>query len=98
MSTVAVDHARQQWDEGHRRLESHAADRALYLRLHGLVRRVLDELNRRVGQTFALSELVDAYSESDRWLIDVLGPVEQLSLVQDAAFYLYARGAVDYRP
>src|SRR4051794_7650356 len=98
MSTVAVDHARQQWDEGHRRLESHAADRTLYLRLHADVRRVLDELNRRVGQTFALSELVDAYRESDRWLIDVVGPAEQLSLVQDAAFHLYARGAVDYSP
>jgi hypothetical protein len=98
MSAVAVEHARQQWEEGHRRLQSYSDDRALYLQLHAQVNAVVDELNRRVGQTFALSELADAYRDADRWIYEVLGPARQLTIVQDAAFHLFARGAVDYAP
>ena len=98
MSAVAVEHARQQWEEGHRRLQSYSVDRALHLQLHAQVSVVVDELNRRVGQTFTLAELADAYHEADRWLYDVLGPARHLSIVQDAAFHLYARRAVDYAP
>lgn len=98
MSAVAVEHARQQWDEGHRRLQSYSSDRALFLQLHIQLNSVVDELNRRVGQTFTLAELADAYYEADRWLYDLLGSAGQLAIVQDAAFYLYARGAVDYAP
>jgi transcriptional regulator GlxA family with amidase domain len=98
MTAVAVEHARQQWEEGHRRLQSHSLDRALHLQLHAQVAAVVDELNRRVGQTFTLAELADAYQASDRWLHEVLGPARHLAIVQDAAFYLYARGAVDYAP
>ena len=98
MSTVAVEHARQQWEEGQRRLQSHADDRALFHQLQAQVRAVVDERNRRVGQTFTLAELADAYRESDRWIHEVLGPARQLTIVQDAAFHLYARGAVDYAP
>jgi hypothetical protein len=98
MNAVAVEHARQQWDEGHRRLQSHASDRGLFLQLHAQVRVVVDELNRRVGQTFTLAELTDAYQQADRWLYEALGPVAHAALVQDAAFHLYARGAIDYAP
>ncbi len=98
MSAVAVEHARQQWDEGHRRLQSYSSDRALFLQLQAQVGVVVDELNRRVGQTFTLAELTDAYQQSDRWLYEVLGAARHLALVQDAAFHLYARGAVDYAP
>jgi hypothetical protein len=97
MSAVAVEHARQQWEEGHRRLQSYSDDRALF-QLQAQVRLVVDELNRRVGQTFTLAELADAYNDADRWLYDVLGPARDLTIVQDAAFHLYARGAVDYAP
>jgi transcriptional regulator GlxA family with amidase domain len=98
MSTVAVEHARHQWEEGHRKVQSYSADRALFLHLHAQVNAVVDELNRRVGQTFTLAELADAYQRSDRWLYEVLGPGAHLATVQDAAFYLYARGALDYKP
>jgi hypothetical protein len=102
MTEVAVESARQQWAIGHRRLADQAADRNLYLRLLDQVGLVLNELNRRVGQTFTLAELAEAYSDSDRWLLDVLGSrpggVTQLALVGDAAFHVYARGAVDYSP
>lgn len=98
MSAVAVEHARQQWEEGHRRLQSYAADRALFLQLHAQVGVVVAELNRRVGQTFTLAELTHAYQEADRWVYEVLGAARHLTIVQDAAFHLYARGAVDYTP
>jgi len=101
MSTVAVEHARQQWEEGYRRLQSHASDRALYVRLYAQVDTVTAELNRCLGQTFTIAELADSYREADRWLPAVLGPTAgaaDLALVHDAAFHLHARGAVDYTP
>ena len=97
-----MESARQQWATGHRRLVEQAGDRNLYLRLLAQMGLVLDELNRRVGQTFTLAELAEAYGDSDRWLLDVLGSrpggVTHLALVGDAAFHVYARGAVDYSP
>jgi hypothetical protein len=98
MSAVAVEHARQQWEEGHRRLQSYSVDPALNLQLHSQVRAVVDDLNRRVGQTFTLAELARAYDEAERWIYDLLGPAQHLTIVQDAAFHLYSRRAVDYTP
>jgi hypothetical protein len=101
MSAVAVQNARLQWEDGYRRLNEHATDRPTYLRLLAQVDVLIDELNRRVGQMFTLAELAAAYDEADRWLLEVLPPGEgavQLGLVEDAAFHLYARGAVDYAP
>ena len=78
---------------------------------------VTDELRRRVGQTFTLTELADAYQGAEDWVREVVlaaaAPAEagdepappsrsvgvgDTSLVQDAAFGQYARGAADYRP
>lgn len=101
MSAVAVEHARQQWEEGHRRLQAYASDRPLSDRLHRQVDVVLDELNRRLGQTFTLAQLADVYRDADRWLPEAVGPgasAGHLTVVQDAAFHRFARGAVDYVP
>ena len=101
MSAVAVENARLQWEEGYRRLNEHASDRPVYLDLLAQVDVVIDELNRRVGQTFTLADLAAAYDDADRWLLEVLPPgagAIQLGLVEDAAFHLYARGAIDYAP
>jgi hypothetical protein len=101
MSAVAVENARLQWAEGYRRLNEYASDRPLYQRLLAQVGVLTDELNRRVGQTFTLADLAAAYEDADRWLLEVLPPgagAVQLGLVEDAAFHLYARGAVDYTP
>jgi hypothetical protein len=101
MSAVAVENARLQWAEGYRRLNEHASDRPLYQRLLAQVGVLTDELNRRVGQTFTLADLAAAYKDADRWLLEVIPPgasAVQLGLVEDAAFHLYARGAVDYTP
>jgi hypothetical protein len=105
MSTVAVEHARQQWEEGHRRLESRAPERAVYERLHAQLDSLTDELRRRVGQTFTLEQLANVYAGAERWSRDAAlrgapetARPEDLATVEDAAFHLYARGAVDYVP
>ena len=101
----SVDAARQQWEEGNRRLESHSTDPDLYLRLLEQLEVATEELRKRMGETFTLSQLADAYGASDEWLREAVedrvhtqGWQRQLSVVQDAAFHLYARGARDYTP
>jgi hypothetical protein len=105
MSSVAVEHARQQWEEGHRRLESRARERRVYNRLHAQVGAVTEELRRRVGQTFTIAQLAEVYAGAERWSREAAARgapetarPEDLAVVEDAAFHLYARGAVDYVP
>ena len=99
-----IDSTRREWADGHRRLEALADDQALYERLVGELELVTDELRRRVGETFTLHELVRAYDEADGWSRDVLveraGPrsYRHATLLEDAAFHRYSRGASDYRP
>jgi hypothetical protein len=102
---VSVDTVRQEWEEGRRRLEAMAGDRPKHQRLLEQVEVLIDELRRRVGQTFTLAELADAYAGVERWSRDAIadrapapGWPATLSLVEDAAFYRYQRGAVDYQP
>ena len=96
--------SRQQWEEGQRRLASLRDDRVLYARLHANVDVVLEELRRRVGATFTLAQLAAAYERAEDWTREILeergapGWPIHLTLVLDAAFQLYARGASDYRP
>ena len=59
----------------------------------------------RVGQTFTLAQLAAAYDGADDWVRELLDdadpdsePVSEAGTVADAAFYAYARGALDYRP
>jgi hypothetical protein len=101
----AVDLARQQWDEGHRRFQVQAADPELADRLVRQLDVATEELRKRVGETFTLAQLADVYGGADGWMreavanrIDTAGWVRELSLVQDAAFHNYARGAIDYSP
>jgi hypothetical protein len=103
MSQVTV--ARQEWEEGSRRLESARDDEGRYLRLLELLDLVLDELRKRIGQTYTLEELVAAYGRSERWAHEVLEERAEtatwprdLSVVLAAAFDAYQRGAVDYEP
>ena len=103
--SVAVDNARQEWEDSHRRLEAEARDRAQYERLLEQVDAVNAELRRRIGQTFTLAELARAYDDADRWAREAVAATDPppwwprtLALVEGAAFHLYARGAVDYVP
>ena len=103
MSQVEV--ARQEWEEGSRRLEAAREDRRRYGQLLEYLELVLDELRRRIGQTYTLAELVVAYGESERWAREVLeeraaapGWPRDLTVVLAAAFDAYQRGAMDYEP
>ena len=100
-----VEVARQEWEEGTRRLESSRGDTPRYRQLVELEGLVLDELRKRVGQTYTVAELVAVYGEADRWAREVLeeratapGWQRELSTVLAAAFDVYERGATDYEP
>ncbi|TMJ98143.1 MAG: hypothetical protein E6G67_01200 [Actinobacteria bacterium] len=102
-----IDAARYQWEEGRRRLESESRDAARARQLADLLEAVQDELRRRIGQRFTLAELARAYEGSEEWVRDVVirmthprarAGIRDTTLVQDAAFAQYARGATDYRP
>jgi hypothetical protein len=104
---VSVAVARLQWEDSARRLEAARSDPARYRKLLELVDAVIDELRRRVGQTFTLEELAQAYSGAEDWVRDIVvdsitpkSPVgvRDAAMVGDAAFGRYARGATDYRP
>ena len=104
--TMELEVARHQWDDGRRRIEeARRVDRRRYDELVVEVEVVLAELRGRVGQTFTLAELADAYDGADGWVRDLLDdadpdgePVAEAGTVADAAFHQYARGASDYRP
>ncbi len=100
-----VDLARQQWEDGKRRVEAARRDPQRYATLLAQVDIVTGELRRRVGQTFSLAELAHAYAGADEWAREILDaadpegpPAREPGTVADAAFHLYARGASDYRP
>ena len=104
---MMLETARQQWDEGLRRLDTVGAETARGRHLWLLGEAVLAELRRRVGQTFTLTELARAYDGAEDWVRDVVreaappqarAGIRDVALVQDAAFAHYARGASDYRP
>jgi hypothetical protein len=102
---VALESARAEWEEAHRRIESYAGDPDLYARLLDQVEAVTDELAKRVGQTFTLAELAEAYGGAERWSRDAVserapapGWPRTLSVVEGEAFHRYQRGAVDYEP
>jgi hypothetical protein len=102
---ATLDIVRAEWEEGHRRLEERRSDPTEYRRLHAQVDVLVEELRRRVGSTYTLAQLAEAYGDVDRWSRDAVeerapapGWPRTLSLVEGAAFYRYQRGAQDYRP
>jgi hypothetical protein len=104
---TSVAAARFQWEEGKRRLAGEGDDLARSRQLEVLVEAVVEELQRRVGQTFTLRDLANAYSGAEDWVREVIlarvpanarAGIRDTALVQDAAFAHYAQGARDYRP
>lgn len=100
-----LETARQQWEEGSRRLSAQASDPDVFETLMSQVEAVTEELRRRIGERFTLAQLADAYGKADAWVLEAVaeragrpGWTQQISLAQDAAFHLYARGATDYEP
>jgi hypothetical protein len=104
---VSLPSARHQWDEGKRRLAGEGEDTARSRHLDLLVDAVVDELRRRIGQTYTLGELAGAYEGADDWVRDIIvtalpprprAGVRDAAVIQDAAFARYAQGALDYSP
>jgi hypothetical protein len=105
MPPVALEATRHEWEDGHRRVEAASRDRVLYTEYLNELEIVLAELRRRLGQTFTLDQLADMYPGADRWVQEALaehvltrGWPARMSTVIGAAFHVYSRGAVDYRP
>lgn len=103
--SVDVASARREWEDGNRRFEDAARDRARADRLHAQLDAVSAELRKRVGGTFTLKELAAAYAGAERWVREAVserapapGWERTLAIVGDAAFHRYSRGAVDYEP
>ena len=99
------DVVRREWEDGYRRFEDLSRDRVAGERLRAQLEVVSDELRKHVGQTFTLDQLAAAYSRADAWAREAVseraatpGWPRTLTIVQDAAFYLYQRGAIDYVP
>ncbi len=103
--TTSVASARRDWAQGYRvflaETEAPGAGEPLHVQLEVLT----DEIRRRIGSTFTLEELADAYATSERWGREALaeraprtGWERTLSLSLDAAFHLYSRGAQDFVP
>jgi len=102
---LALEVVRSEWKDGYRRFRDLSRDRVAADRLSLQLDVVTDELRKRVGQTFTLEDLAARYAAADEWVRDTVseraptpGWPRTLSIVQDAAFHLYQRGAVDYAP
>ena len=100
-----VETARHQWEEGNRRLEAAVSDPDAYETLLEQVEAVTTALRRRIGEHFTLAQLADVYGGDDGWIYEAVaegagrpGWTAKVSVAQDAAFHLYARGATDYAP
>jgi alcohol dehydrogenase class IV len=102
---VVIEAVRHEWEDGYRRFEAASRDPVAAERLNAQLEVVTDELRRRIGQTFTVEQLAIAYDRADAWVRDAVsehaatpGWPRTLALVEDAAFHLYQRGAVDYAP
>jgi hypothetical protein len=101
MSSVAV--AKHEWEDGTRRLEATRDDVRRYHQLLESLELILDELRKRIGQTYTLEQLTAAYGEAESWAREILderstvpGWSRDLTIVLAAAFDAYQRGAVNY--
>jgi hypothetical protein len=102
---VVLEVVRSEWEDGYRRFRDLSRDRLTADRLSLQLDAVTDELRKRVGQTFTLEDLAKKYQAADEWVRDTVseraptpGWPRTLAIVQDTAFHLYQRGAVDYAP
>ena len=93
----AVENAMFQWEEGERRLRSFEDPERT--QLEQASRAVLEELRRRLGGTFSVTELADFYASGTDWANDIadrhLAGTDTAHAV-DAAFARYARFASDF--
>ena len=88
----ALENAIDQWSEGERRASEDP-------RLEDAVGAVLDELRRRLGSAFQVTELAELYGADTDWAADLArsrSAGSDAAFAVDAAFGRYARRASDY--
>jgi hypothetical protein len=98
---VPYESAREQWEEGLRRLDdAHPEQQPT---LERVTREVQAQLRRRLGAGFTVDELADLYDEGTGWCTDLaveVAPDEPFAwdarVVADAAFGRYQRAATDF--
>lgn len=101
--SATTDSAKLEWEQAYRRLLD-VSDPELEERLGRQVEAITIELRRRLGGAFTTRELADEYARADVWAQHVLSEqglrdwLRTVSLVEGAAFHLYARGATDFEP
>jgi len=102
---IALDQTRREWELGHRRLQHQVRETPQGEAVLAEVDAVIAELRRRIGGSFTLAELAEAYSSAETWSREAVAETKpgggwprRLATVTDAAFHLYSRGAVDYEP
>jgi hypothetical protein len=100
-----VESARRDWEDAYRRLDEESRDPGRAERLRVQLEVVSAELRKRVGGRFTLRELAAEYARSEAWAREAVsqragfpGWAQTLSVVEGAAFHVYARGAQDYEP
>lgn len=98
---MPFDSALDQWNSGLRRLEQ--ADPEIRPVLERVVRRIEQELRRRLGGPFLTDELVDLYDAGTGWVSDIAYSAApehpdawDVRVVGDAAFGRYVREAADF--
>ncbi len=98
---MSFEHAIFQWQEGERRLR--AAPLSQRPALEHVTDRIVADLRRRLGGSFATAELVELYDAGTDWCLDVAmatAPDEPVSwdlqTVAGAAFSRYVRDAHDF--
>jgi len=90
----ALENALFQWRDGEQRVRD--AEEPERRRLERAVDVVVEELRRRLGSSFAATELAGLYAEGTDWATDLVQrqlPGAPASDVVDAAFARYAREA-----
>ena len=98
-----VENAVFQWEEGYARVDAARPDPQRHRVLARVVNLVQDELRKRLGSRFTVSELAGLYRREGDALVDLgmaaVPPGQDLtdvSAAADAAFYLYMREAADF--
>lgn len=100
---TAIRYARARWEDGEHRVQR-ASDDARRDVLEHVVDGILEELERRIGQTFSTLELAELQDGGESWAQRIAHErapdapwAWEMDVVFDAACFRYSRRANDYQ-